>query len=189
MYVGSIVINFRVINGYWRIVHHHRVGGVTTAAAWVGLGDSFGNLPMETMLSCGVLRTLKIIWDTTSKIKTRGEVASQELSTKNGNREKENVSIGGLLPHKEKLCFIEGPSVLNRSRRTRMELGSKELGQAYNRPEQVMERMNNYDTRTSDLQFLTSTPSQIPCSVLWDSDAVHEVHPSAKVVPLDQKIG
>ena len=76
MSLGSIVINFRVINGYWRIVHHHRVGGVTTAAAWVGLGDSFGNLPMETMLSCRVLRMLKIIWDTTSKIKTRGEDAS-----------------------------------------------------------------------------------------------------------------
>ena len=65
MSVGSIVRKFRGRHGYWQLVHHHRVGGVTTAAAWVGLGDSFGNPPMEAILSCRVPMKLNTVWDTT----------------------------------------------------------------------------------------------------------------------------
>ena len=38
MSVGSRVRNFRVRHGSWLLVHHHRVGGVNTATAWVVLG-------------------------------------------------------------------------------------------------------------------------------------------------------
>ena len=87
-------------------MHHHRVEVVTTAAAWVGIGDDFGKPSMETILSCAVLRVLNTIWDTTSELKTRGEAASQELSVKDGKRDKESVSTGGLIPHKDPLCFM-----------------------------------------------------------------------------------
>ena len=36
---------------------------------------------------------------------------------------------------------------------TRRELGAKELGQAYNQPEKLVARMNNYDTRPSAFPF------------------------------------
>ena len=51
MYVGSIFRNFRGRHGSWRLVHHHRVGKVTTTEVWVWLGVSFRNLSMETILS------------------------------------------------------------------------------------------------------------------------------------------
>ena len=105
MSVGSRVRNFRVINGPWRLVHHHRVGVLTTVAAWMGLGEDFGNPYMEAILSCGVLSTLNKIWDTTSKLKTRGEVSSEEISVKDGKRDKESVSTGVLLPHKYPFFF------------------------------------------------------------------------------------
>ena len=73
-------------------------------------------------------------------------------------------------------------------RRTRRDLGAKELGQVYDQPEQVMPRMKNYSTRPSALPFLKSIP-KIPWAVLWASNAVHEVHPSATAVPADQRIG
>ena len=57
MSVASRVRNFRGRHGYWKLVHQHRVGMVTTAAAWVGLGAAFGNLSMEAILSCKFLRT------------------------------------------------------------------------------------------------------------------------------------
>ena len=79
---------------------------MTNAAAWVGLGSTFGNPSMEAILIYGVPRTLKRIRDKTSKLKTRGEAASQELSVNNGKREKESVSTVGFLPHKDLLCFI-----------------------------------------------------------------------------------
>ena len=44
--------------------------------------------------------------------------------------------------------------MFTRSRRTRRELGAKDLGQAYDQPEQVMERMNNYAIRPRALPFL-----------------------------------
>ena len=69
-------------------MHHHRVGGVTTNSAWVGLGVSFGNPSMEVILSCAVPSTLNTIWDTTSRINTRGEAASQELYVKDVERDK-----------------------------------------------------------------------------------------------------
>ena len=72
MSVGSRVRNFMVIHGSWQLVHHHRLGGVTNAAAWVGLGDTFGNPYMEAILCCGVPRVLYTIWYVTSKINTRG---------------------------------------------------------------------------------------------------------------------
>ena len=113
-------------------MHHHRLGGVNTAAVWVGIGASFGNPHMESILICRVTSTLNKILDTKSKLKTGGEAPSQELSVKEGNREKESVSIGGLIPHKYPLCFIEGTSVFTISRRTRRDLDDKELGQSYN---------------------------------------------------------
>ena len=106
MYVGSRVRNFRVRHGYWQLVHHHMVGGVTTDAAWVGPGAAFGNPYMEAILNCGVPITLNTIWDSASKLNTRVEVASQEISMKGGKRDNESVSTGGLLPHKDPLCFI-----------------------------------------------------------------------------------
>ena len=48
---GYRVRKFRVIHRSWQLVHHHRVGGVTTNAEWVGLGASFGNQSMEAILS------------------------------------------------------------------------------------------------------------------------------------------
>ena len=119
MSVVSRVRNFRGIYGSWRLVHHHRVEVVTTAAVWVGIGASFGNPSMEAVLSCGVPRTLNTIWDTTSKLKTIGEAASQEIYVKDRKRDKESMSTEVLLPHKEPFRFIEGPSVFTRSRRTR----------------------------------------------------------------------
>ena len=187
MSVGYIFKKFRGIHGSCLLVHHHRVGGVTTSAAWVGLGAAFGNPSREAILSCGVPRTLNTIWYTTSKLKTIWEVASQELSVKYGKRDKESVSMGGFLPHKNPLCLIEGPSVFTKLRWTRMDLGCNYLGQEYNQPEQVMARMKNYATRPSALPFLTYIPEKIPWGVLWDSDSVHEVHPSAKVVPVEQR--
>ena len=76
MCVGLRFRNFRGIHGSWKLVHHHRVGKVTTAALWVGLGDAIGDRSMEDILICGVPRTLYTIWDTTSNLKTRGEVNS-----------------------------------------------------------------------------------------------------------------
>ena len=35
MSAESRVRNFRVRHGYWQLVNHHRVGGVTTTEAWV----------------------------------------------------------------------------------------------------------------------------------------------------------
>ena len=85
--VGYRVRNFRGRNGSWKLVHHHRVGRVNTVAAWVGLGDAFGNPYIEAILSCGFMRTLNKIWDTKSQLKTRQESTSKELSVKDGKRE------------------------------------------------------------------------------------------------------
>ena len=124
--------------------------------------------------------------DTTSKLNTREEVPSQELSMKDRKRDKESVSIGGFLPHKDPLCFIEGPSVFIRSRRPRRDLGAEELGQSYCQPKQGMEIMKNYSTRPSAIPFLTSIPAKNPWEVLQASGMVHKVHPSAEAVPADQ---
>ena len=48
--------------------------------------------------------------------------------------------------------------MFTRSRRTRRELGAKDLGQAYDQPEQVMERMNNYAIRPRALPFFIYIP-------------------------------
>ena len=85
---------------------------------------------------------------------------------KDGKRDKESVFIGGLLTHKDPLCFIKGPSVFTRLRQTRRELGAKDLGQSYDQPKQVMVRMKNYATRPSALPFLTYTPAKTPLVVL-----------------------
>ena len=168
MSVGSRVRNFRVRHGYCKPVHHHMVGGVTTDAAWVGPGAAFGNPSMEAILNCGVPITLNKIWDSASKLNTRVEVASQEISMKGGKRDNKSVSTGGLLPHKDPLCFIEGPSVFTIVRWTRRELGDKDLGKAYDQPAQVMTRIKNYATRPSALPILTSIPETIPWAVLRD---------------------
>ena len=105
---------------------------------------------------------------------------------KDVKRDKESVSTGGFLPHKEPLCFIEVPSVFTKSRRTRMDLGAKELGKAYDQPEQVITRMKNHTTRTSVLPFLTYIPAKISWAVLRAYDAVHT---STNAVPADQRIG
>ena len=96
-------------------MNHHRVRGVTTAAAWVGLGEAFGSPSIETILSYGVPRTLNKIWDTTYKIKTGGVAASQEISVKDGKRDKESVSTVVFLPHKDPFFPIEVPYVFTRS--------------------------------------------------------------------------
>ena len=105
MSLGYRIRNFRGIHGSWWLIHHHRVGRVTNDAAWVRIGSAFGNPSMEAILSCGVLRTLKTIWDITSKLKKIGESDSQEISVKDIKRYKESVSTGGLLPHKDPLCL------------------------------------------------------------------------------------
>ena len=185
MSVGSRVIYFGGRHESWRLVHHHRVGGVTTSAAWAWIGAAFGNLSMDTILSCGVPSMLNIIWETTYKLKTVGAASSQELSVKDGKGYKEIMPIGGLIPHKNLLCLIEGPSMFARLRRTRRDLGAKELGQACDQSEQVMSRMNNYVTRPSALSFLTSIPEKIPWAALRASVSIHKVSPSAKAVPVD----
>ena len=55
-----------------------------------------------------------------------------------GKGDKEGMYTGGFLPQKDKLCLIEGPSMFIRSRRTRIELGAKYLGQTYKQYEQVI---------------------------------------------------
>ena len=70
MYVGSRVRNFRVRYGSWRLVHHYRVGGATTNAAWVVIWAAFGNPSMEDILRCRVPSILNTILDTKSKMKT-----------------------------------------------------------------------------------------------------------------------
>ena len=102
---------------------------MTTSAAWVGLRAAFGNPYMEAILNCRVPRTLNKILEKMFKLKTGGEAAYQELSMKDGKRDKEIVSTRLLLPHKEILCFIERPPVFTRPSRTRREMGAKELGQ------------------------------------------------------------
>ena len=143
MYGGSRVRELRVINGPCRLVHHNRLGGVTTGSAWLGLGVNFGNPHMETILICGVRITPNTIWDSAAKLKTGGVADYQELSKKDGRGDKESVSTGGFLPHKYLFSSIERPSVFTRTRQTRRNLGTKELGKAYDQPDQVMERMKN----------------------------------------------
>ena len=63
MYGESRVREFRVRYLSLRLVSHHRVGGVTNAEAWVGLGVEFWNPPMEAILRCRVKITLNTIWD------------------------------------------------------------------------------------------------------------------------------
>ena len=76
-------------------------------------------------MSCRVLRILNTIWYTTSKIKTRGEDASQEFSVKDVKRDKGSVSTGVLFLYKDPFCFIEGPYVFTRSRRKMRYMGAK----------------------------------------------------------------
>ena len=66
--VESRVRNFRGRHGSWKLVHHHRVGTVATAAAWVGLWAAFGKPSMEVILRCRFPRTLNIIWYTRYKL-------------------------------------------------------------------------------------------------------------------------
>ena len=65
-----------------KVVHHHRVEGVTTASSWVGLGTDFGNPYIEAILSCVFTRTLNKIWDPVGKLNTKGVAAFHKLSTK-----------------------------------------------------------------------------------------------------------
>ena len=115
---------------------------------------------MESILSCGFLRTLNTIWDTMSKLNTGGAATYQELSAKGVKWDTERVSTVGFIPHKDPLCLIEGPSVFTIFSLKRRELCDKDLSQAYNKPEKVMTGMNNYATMPSELQFLTSIPEK-----------------------------
>ena len=109
IYVGSRARNFRGIHVSWILVHNHRVGGENTAAAWVGIGSTFGNPSTEAILSYGFTGTLDTIWYITSKLKTVGVATSQELLVKYIKGDKERVSTGEFIPHKDPLCLIEGP--------------------------------------------------------------------------------
>ena len=101
------VRNFRGIPGSWKIVHYHRVGGVTTAAVWVELGTAFGDPSMEAILSYGVPRTLYTIWYTTYKLKTVESSVSQKISVEVRKRDKESMSAGGFI-------YKQVPIVINR---------------------------------------------------------------------------
>ena len=68
------------------------------------------------------------------------------------------------------------------------ELGAKELGKAYNQPEQVMAIMDNYSTRPNAITFLTYIPAKTTWAVFWTSGLINGVHLSAKGVPEDQRI-
>ena len=46
MSARSRVRNFRGKHGSWRILYHHRMGGVATTTEWVRLGVAFGNPSM-----------------------------------------------------------------------------------------------------------------------------------------------
>ena len=107
------------------------MGGVNTDAAWAGIGEAFGKPSMEAILNCRVPIKLNKIWDKTSKLNTGGSAASQELSAKYGKGDKESVSTGGLLHHKDNFVSMEGTSVSTRSRWKRRKLVAKELGKAY----------------------------------------------------------
>ena len=61
IFVGSRVRNFRGRHGSWQLVNHQRVGGVTTAAVWTGIGSAFRKPSMEVIISCRVPKTLKTI--------------------------------------------------------------------------------------------------------------------------------
>ena len=135
MSVVSRVINFRVIHGFWKLVYHHRLGGVTTNSACVGIGEAFGNPSMEAIMSCKFPRTLTTTWYKTSKLKIEGSPAFQEIYVKDGKRDKESMSIGGFISHIYPLCWIEGPFMFTWLKQTRRELGTKDWGQAYNQPE------------------------------------------------------
>ena len=112
MYVESRDRNFRGRHRLCKLFNQHRVGGVTTAAAWFGIGASFENPYMEAILICGVLRKLNTIWDTTYKQSIAGAAAYQDLTGKHGKGDKESFSTGGFLPLKDLFCLIEGTSVL-----------------------------------------------------------------------------
>ena len=47
-----------------------------------------------------------MFWDTTYKLNTGGADAFQEIYAEEGKGDKEGVSTGGLLPHKNPLCVI-----------------------------------------------------------------------------------
>ena len=66
------------------------------------------------------------------------------------------MSTVELIPKNDPFCLIEIPSVFTIMKQKITELGSKELGQAYDQTEKVMTRMKNYATRPSVLPFLTS---------------------------------
>ena len=72
MFGGMRVGYFMIRNVSWRLVHHHRVGELTTGAAWVELGVNFGDLAMEAILSCGIPRTLSTVWYSAFKLKSIG---------------------------------------------------------------------------------------------------------------------
>ena len=82
--VGYINRKYRRRHNSLRLVHHHRVVGVTSTVYWVGIGEEFGNPYMEAILICRVTITLNTIWYRTSSLKTRGKAASQEISAKDG---------------------------------------------------------------------------------------------------------
>ena len=89
---------------------------MTTATSWVGLGVDFGNQSMKAILSCEVPITLNTIWDSMYKLKTGGVAVYHEISPRYGTGDKEIVSTGRLLPHKDLLCSIEGNYMFTRSR-------------------------------------------------------------------------
>ena len=63
MSVESRVRKFRGIHRSWKLLHHNRMGGVNTDAAWVGIVAAFGNPYIEVILSLGVPRALTKIWE------------------------------------------------------------------------------------------------------------------------------
>ena len=135
------VREFRRRHVYWKLVHNHKMGRVTKYSARVGLGVDFGNPSIEAILICGVAITLKMIWDSTVKLKTGGIAASQELSMKYGSGHKESVSTGGLPPHKYPLCSIQGTSFFTITRMTMRKLGTKKFWQSYYQPGKIMASM------------------------------------------------
>ena len=69
---GTIDKEFNIHHGSYICVHHHRMVGMTTTTAWVGMGVDFRNPSMEAILSCGAPRKFNNIWDSASKPKASG---------------------------------------------------------------------------------------------------------------------
>ena len=90
----------------------------------------------------GVPINLSTVWYSASKIKARGVDIPKQSSPRDLMGYKEVVSGGVFLPYGYPSCEILGPYVFIIIRGERSRMGSKELGQAYDKQYKVMLNMS-----------------------------------------------